>query len=98
MEHFRHVTVLNVDLSRKFFTGQGLHMNNLGKERIAIEIGNAVTTVLQKNRIGMSVSDVSYKNFAITQEKLLDEVNGTVENETVSELGKRCRYLQEFNI
>jgi hypothetical protein len=46
MEPFRHVTVLNVDLSRKFFTRQGLHMNNLGEERIAIKRVNDVTTVL----------------------------------------------------
>jgi hypothetical protein len=48
MESFRHVTVLNVELNRKFFTRQGLHMNNLGEERIVIKIANVVTTVLQK--------------------------------------------------
>ena len=64
-EPFRHVTVLNVDLSRKFFTRQGLHMNNLGEERIAIKIAN-VTTVLQKNENGISVNDIFYKNDAIT--------------------------------
>jgi hypothetical protein len=63
---FRHFTVLNVDLSRKFSTRQGLHMNNLGEERIAIKIANVVTTVLQKNENGISVSDIFYKNDAIT--------------------------------
>jgi len=38
MEPFGHVIVLNVDLRRMFFTRQGLHMNNLGEERIAISI------------------------------------------------------------
>ena len=70
MEPFRHVTILNVELSRRFFIRQGLHMNNLGEERNAIKIANAVTTVLQKNENGISVSDVSYKNNAITQEIL----------------------------
>jgi len=68
MEPFRHVTVLNVELSKKFFTGQGLFMNNLGKKRVAIKITNAVTTVLKKN--GISVSDITYKNDAIAQETL----------------------------
>jgi hypothetical protein len=62
MEPFKHVTVLNVDLSRNFFTRQGLRMNNLGEERIAIKIENAVITVLKKNGIS-----VSYKNDAITR-------------------------------
>jgi hypothetical protein len=44
-------------------------MNNLGEERIAIKIAN-VTTLLQKNENGISVSDVSYKNDAVTQETL----------------------------
>lgn len=76
MEPFRHVTVLNVDLSRKFFTRQRLHINNFGEERIAIKIANVFTTALQKNENGISVSGVSYKNDAITQETLkLVEIN-----------------------
>jgi hypothetical protein len=51
MKPFRCITVLNVDLSRKFFTRQGLRMNNLEEERIAITIANAVTTVLQKMKM-----------------------------------------------
>jgi hypothetical protein len=31
---FKHVTVVKVDLKRKFFTKQGLHMNNVCKEKI----------------------------------------------------------------
>jgi hypothetical protein len=53
METFRHVTVLNVDLSR-FSTRQGLHVSNLGAERIAIKIANVFTIVLQKNENGIS--------------------------------------------
>jgi hypothetical protein len=43
-------------------------MNNVGEGKIAIKMANAVTMVLQKNENGISVSDVSYKNNAITQE------------------------------
>jgi hypothetical protein len=44
----KHVTVVEVDFKRKFFTKQGLHMNNVGKEKIVIKIANVVTTTLQK--------------------------------------------------
>jgi hypothetical protein len=47
MKPFKHVTVVKVDLKRKFFTKQGLHMNNVGKEKIALKIAN-VTIALQK--------------------------------------------------
>jgi hypothetical protein len=33
---------------RKFFTEQGLHMSNVGKEKVALKIANVVTTTLQK--------------------------------------------------
>jgi hypothetical protein len=70
MKPFKHVTVIKVELERKLFTRQGLHMNKLGKERIALRIANTATTVLQKQTeepISMymkteqddSVSDVS---------------------------------------
>jgi hypothetical protein len=44
---FKHFTVVKVDHDRKFFTRHGLHMNNLGKERIALKIASAVTTILR---------------------------------------------------
>ena len=48
MEPFKHVTAVRLDLNMKLFTRQGSHMNNLGKERIAVKIANAFTTVFQK--------------------------------------------------
>jgi hypothetical protein len=79
MKPFKHVTVIKVDLDRNCFTRQGLHMNKLGKERIALKISNAITTILQKQTeepISMywktdqddSVSDVSSEDNIITQE------------------------------
>jgi hypothetical protein len=50
MKPFKHVMVVKVDLKRKFFTKQGLHMNNVGKEKIVLKIANVVTTTLQKQR------------------------------------------------
>ena len=48
MKPNKHVMMVKVELDRKFFTRHGLHMNNLGKERIALKIANAITTILQK--------------------------------------------------
>jgi hypothetical protein len=48
MKPFKHVTMVKVDLKRTFFTEQGLYMNNVGKEKIALNIANVVTTSLQK--------------------------------------------------
>jgi hypothetical protein len=44
----KHVTVARIDLDRKFFTRQGMHMNNLGKERIALEMAETATNILWK--------------------------------------------------
>jgi hypothetical protein len=48
IEPFTQATVIGVDLDRIYFTRQGLHLTNSGKERIALKIANAVTTILQK--------------------------------------------------
>ena len=46
LKPYKHVIVVKVDPDKKFFTRQGLHMNNLGKERIALKICNL--TLFQK--------------------------------------------------
>jgi lysophospholipase L1-like esterase len=48
MKPYKHTTVVKVDLDRNCFTRQGLHMNNLGKERIASRIATVVTKTLMK--------------------------------------------------
>jgi hypothetical protein len=45
---FKHVIVVKVDLDGKFFTRQGLHMNDLGKETIALKIANVVNKIFMK--------------------------------------------------
>jgi hypothetical protein len=45
MKPYIHVTVMKVDLERKFFTRHGQHMNNLGKEKIALKIASVVTNL-----------------------------------------------------
>jgi hypothetical protein len=48
MKPFKYVTIAKVNLNRECFTRHGLHMNNLGKDRIALMIANSITTVLKK--------------------------------------------------
>ena len=78
MKPYKHVTVVKVDLERKFFTRQGPHMNNLGKEKMAFKIASAVTKIFRKqeeiismywkNEYKVSVSDSSNKDNIILQE------------------------------
>jgi hypothetical protein len=48
MKPYKHVTVVRIDLDRKFFTRHGMHMNNLGKETMALEMANKATSILLK--------------------------------------------------
>jgi hypothetical protein len=48
MKAFMHVRVVKIDLDRELFTKHGLHMNNLGKERIMKHTATMVLAVLQK--------------------------------------------------
>ena len=58
MKPYKHVTVLRTDLDRKYFTKQGMHMNNLGKERMALELPNTTASILLKQEVISS----SWKN------------------------------------
>jgi hypothetical protein len=49
MKPYKHVTVVRIDLDRKF-TRQGMHMNNLGKERTALQITNTAANILLKQK------------------------------------------------
>jgi hypothetical protein len=44
MKPFKHVTVVKVYHKRKFCTEGGLHMKDLGKEKITLKIAVVVTT------------------------------------------------------
>jgi hypothetical protein len=48
MKPHKHVIVVKVDLDRKSFTRQGMHMNNLGKDKKALKIANVVTKIFLK--------------------------------------------------
>jgi hypothetical protein len=77
MKPYKHI-VLKVDLDSKFLTRQGLHMNNLGKEKIALETANAVTKIFlkqeeiislcRKNEYEVTVSDSSNEDNIILPE------------------------------
>jgi hypothetical protein len=43
MKPYNHVTVVQVDPTRIYYTRHGQHMNNLGKERIALSLTNVIT-------------------------------------------------------
>jgi len=51
MKPYKNVIVVKVDLDRKFLTRQGLHTNNLSKEKIALKIANVVTKIFLKQNM-----------------------------------------------
>jgi hypothetical protein len=48
MKPHKHVLVVRAELDRKSFTRQGMHMNNSGKDKIALKIANVVTKIFLK--------------------------------------------------
>ena len=91
MKPYKHVIVVKVGLDRKFFTIQGLHMNSLGKEKIASKIATVVTKIFLeqeetislywKNEYEVSVSDSSNEDNIILEEdpKAAPSVTSNVE-------------------
>jgi len=78
MKPYKHVTVVKVDLDRKFFTRQGVHMNILRKEKIAFKIASVVMEIFWKkeeiislywkNEYKVNASDSSNEDNIILQE------------------------------
>ena len=56
---YKHVLIVTADTDRKFFTGHGLHLNNLGKEDIASKVSMAVTSIFQKQNV---ITHLCWKN------------------------------------
>ena len=92
MKPNKHVMMVKVELDRKFFTRHGLHMNNVGKERLALKIANVVTTILQKqtedsislcwkNEPDDSVSDSSKEDNIITNVEA--SINDVTQEESI---------------
>jgi len=58
MKLYKHVLIVKADADRKFFTRHGLHMNNIGKEKIACEVSTVIKNSFQKHNVkNKSVSD-----------------------------------------
>ena len=95
MKPCEHVTVVKVDLNRKSYTRQGLHMNNFGREKIAFKIDSVVTEIFcrqeeiislyWKNECEVSVSDSSIEDNIILQEKLKPTPLTTVSVEALTD-------------
>jgi hypothetical protein len=47
---FKHVKVIKICLEREFYTKHGQYMKNMGKEKVAVKIAQALTTILQEQK------------------------------------------------
>jgi len=108
MKPYKHVIVVKVDLDRKFFTRQGLHINNLGKEKIAFKIASVVTEIFRrqeeiislywKNECDVSVSDSSNEDNIILQEDPKATPSTTVSMEALTDdaAQEELIYIRDF--
>jgi hypothetical protein len=55
MKPYEHVLIVTADTDRKFFTRHGLHMNNLGKLKIASKVSVIVKNIFQKENVKISL-------------------------------------------
>ena len=88
MKPHKHVTVLGTDLDRKVFTRQGRHMNNLGKERIALDLANEASKILLKQG---KVISLEWKNIQVnstsegtTEDNIPQQEDPKWENDTMT--------------
>jgi lysophospholipase L1-like esterase len=106
MKPYKHVTVVKVDPDRKFFTRQGLHMNNLGTEKIAFKIASVVTKIFRKqeeinglywkNECEVNVSDGPNEDNIIIQEDPKATPSTTVSVEALMMQLKVNRYIRDL--
>jgi N-acyl-L-homoserine lactone synthetase len=70
MKPYKHVLIVTPDIDRKVFTRHGLHMNNLGKEKITSKVSMVVTSIFQKQNV---VTRLCWKNgYDISVENVSD--------------------------
>ena len=55
MKPYKHVLIVMADTDRKFYTRQGLHMNNSRKEKTASEVSTIVKNIFQKQNVKISL-------------------------------------------
>ena len=75
MKPYKYVSILTVDIDRRFLTRHGLHMNNLGKEKIASKVSAIVKNIFQKQKVKISLSwkngcDISAKSVSDNQAEI----------------------------
>jgi hypothetical protein len=69
MKPYKHVLIVKTDANRKLFTRHSLHMNNIGKEKIASEVSTVIKNTFQKQNVkSKSVSDNPPEGISVKSE------------------------------
>jgi hypothetical protein len=58
---FRHVSIVETDLNRKYYTKYGLHLNKVGKEGLARSIANLINKIVYHNNKDKPVITLDWK-------------------------------------
>jgi hypothetical protein len=85
MKPYKHVLIVMADTDRKLFTRHGLHMNNLGKEKIASKVSTIAKSIFQKQNVKISLCwksgyDISAKSVSDN----LTEDNISLQEDSIS--------------
>jgi hypothetical protein len=100
MKPHKHVIIIAVETDRKFFTTHGLHMSNLGKEKVAYKISMVITNIFQKESVITRLCwkngyDEIPKSVSDNQEK---DVSETYVSDNSTEIPKSVSDNQEKNV
>ena len=90
----KHVLIVMTDTDRKFYSRHGLHMNNLGKEKIASKVSTIVKNIFQKQNVKISLF---WKNgYDISVKSVIDNLTEGISVESMSDNPTEGTiYLQE---
>jgi hypothetical protein len=59
---FKHVTIIETDSNRKYYTKHGLHLNNKGKEKLARSVANLINKLMLNGDKDKPVITLNWKD------------------------------------
>jgi hypothetical protein len=85
LSRYKHVTILDMDMTRKYFTRHGLHLNNLGKDllarKIAFQIDNInKRTCRNEDDLVMCSTDSQIEVACVSQVNNIHASNQSIDN------------------
>jgi lysophospholipase L1-like esterase len=90
---FNHVTMIEADLGRKYFTRHGMHLNNSGKECLSNLIATQINRLANGNNKGVPVVPLSWKEELTDKQNIINLDNMIIEDKSSNKVVTRSRRL-----